>query len=122
MLAVVKTPHTEIKIRGEIPVRLIKILQDEFGKDLSLSTEADNQTVVSVFETPEYYDFKKKVKPGDYLRIYRENAGLTQAAFGKKVGLSRAFVCDLEHGRRQISKDLAKKLSAEFEVSVSRFI
>ena len=40
---------------------------------------------------------------GLFLRAFREADGLSQAQFGKKLKLSRANVCDIEKGRKQVS-------------------
>ena len=37
MLAAVKTPHTEIRMRGEIPARVLEALRAEYGLDLKES-------------------------------------------------------------------------------------
>ncbi|MBN1761036.1 MAG: helix-turn-helix domain-containing protein, partial [Chitinispirillaceae bacterium] len=71
-----------------------------------MKADNDDEELVDFFETDFYKDFKKRMKPGDYVRMYRENLSLTQAALGKKVGMSRAYICDVEHGRRAISKDI----------------
>jgi DNA-binding XRE family transcriptional regulator len=84
-------------------------------------TEGDD-ALESVFDSEEYKAFRKRVTPAEYLRTYRENSGLTQAELGEKLGVSRAYICDIEHGRRSISKEFAKELSTFFKVSVGRFI
>ena len=122
MLAVVKTPHTDLRIKGFIPRPVLKVLKTEYGKSLEVKTDKDDDELVDFFETDFYKDFKKRMTPGDYVRMYRENMSLTQAALGEKVGMSRAYVCDVEHGRRAISKDIAKKLSKLFKISVSHLI
>jgi transcriptional regulator with XRE-family HTH domain len=61
--------------------------------------------------------------PGDSVETYRKNAGFTQAELGKKLGkFSRQNISDIEHGRREISKELARKLSVLFGISIDRFI
>ena len=62
------------------------------------------------------------MRPGDYVKMYRENMRLTQAELGKKVNMSRAYICDVEHGRRTISKDIAKKFSKLFKISAIHLI
>ena len=37
-------------------------------------------------ETPWYRGIKEKMTPGTYLRIYRENKGLTQLQLGEALG------------------------------------
>lgn len=122
MLAVVRTSRTDVEIRGEIPAPVLKVLRHEFGNKLTLTPDPDDDELVDVFDTSEYKKFKKRVTPGDYVRVYRENLGLTQIGLAEKLGVSRAFVCDIEHSRRPVSKKMAKELSTLFRVSVSRFI
>ena len=119
MLAVVKMPRIDIKIRGDIPRKVLKLLKDEYGSKLHLK---EDQEYVDFFETSIYKKAKKTMIPGTYVRIYRENHGLTQPDLGGKLGISKAYMCDIEKGRRSISKVMAKKLSNLFSVSVSHFI
>jgi DNA-binding XRE family transcriptional regulator len=121
MLAVVKTPHINVRISGKLPPRLLRCLKSEFGRKLRIAEDEDNETV-DFFKTDFYKEMKKEMMPGTYARIYRENRGMTQEQLGEKVGVSKSFICDIEHDRRAISKDMAKKLSNIFNISVSRFI
>ena len=43
--------------------------------------------------------------------------GLTQAAFAKKLGVSRAFISVIESGKQGLSRNLLKKMCGVFEVS-----
>jgi antitoxin component HigA of HigAB toxin-antitoxin module len=122
MLAVVKTPHTRLRAKGFIPKRVLQVLRAEYGKALQVKPEGDAEEWVDVFETEAYAAFKKKVKPGDYVRIYRENTGLSQSALAEKLGVRRSYVCDIEHYRREISKQFAKELSHFFHIPAGRFI
>jgi len=57
------------------------------------------------------------------MRIYRENAGMTQAELGKQLGdMPRQIVSNMERGKRSISLATAKTLSAIFKVPASRFL
>jgi len=66
---------------------------------------------INVFDTDEYVQFKKRMNPGEYIRLYRENHDMTQIDLGEKLGLARSYICDLEKGCRSISKGIAKKLN-----------
>lgn len=121
MLAVVKTPHINVRIQGRVPSRLIRCLRTEYGTRLHIENEKDD-ALVDFFETDFYKIAKKEMTPGTYLRIYRENHEMTLEELGDKIGVSKNFICDLEHDRRAISKEMAKKLSAIFDISVARFI
>jgi DNA-binding XRE family transcriptional regulator len=46
-----------------------------------------------------------------FMRVARDSLGFTQEAFGKKLGLSRANVCDIEKGRHLVSTELAVKIA-----------
>ena len=85
MQAVVKTPRIEINIKGEIPDRLMSVLEEEYGEQIQLLEDNDEETV-NVFETDWYRDVKSKMTPGDNLKIYRENRGLTQVQLGEILG------------------------------------
>ncbi len=124
MLAVVKKPHTKktlFEIKGEIPSHVLQYLQKEFGQDVEVVTE-DEETV-NIFETDWFHNIQKQITPGDILRISRENANMTQSELGEKLGkVTRQKVSDMEHNRRSISKDIAKKLSQIFNVPIERFL
>ncbi len=123
MLAVVKKPHTEnslFEVKGEIPKKVLKYLQDNFGSDISI---VDDDEMVDIFSSDWFEGINDSITAGETVKIYRENLHLTQEQLGKKLGnFTRQNVSDIERGRRSISKEVAKKLSALFNVSVERFI
>ena len=124
MLAVVKRHHTDktlFEIKGDVPSDVMSYLQDKFGHDIEV-VDDDNE-YVNIFNTTWYKEVKNSTTPGETIKIYRENLGLTQAELGKKLGkFSRQKISDMERGVRSISKEVAKKLSQLFEVSADRFI
>ena len=122
MQAVVKTPHIEINIKGEIPERLLSVLEEEYGEHVQLSEERDDETV-DVFETDWYRDKKSKMSPGDNLKIYRTNHSLTQAELGELLGgVPRQHISNMERGIRSISIRTARQLAKIFSVSPEKFI
>ena len=124
MLAVVKKPHTEtplFEVKGEIPRKLLKYLQENFGNDVEVIDEEGQYS--NIFSTSWFQKTSESITPGEAVKIYRENIKLTQEQLGKKLGkFTRQNISDIESGRRSISKDVAKKLSALFNVGVERFI
>lgn len=52
-----------------------------------------------------------------FMRVARTSMDLTQEAFGKKLGLSRANVCDIEKGRHLVSTELALKVARKAGLS-----
>lgn len=121
MQALVKTPHTDIRIQGKIPSRIIEVLRKEYGSELKIYEEDDEY--VDVTETDWYQDIKMKSTPGDAMRIYRKNRKLTQAQLGEKLGgVPRQIVSNMERGKRSISLATAKKLASIFNVPANRFL
>lgn len=119
MQALVKTPHTDIRIQGEIPACVLDALKAEYGEELKVYD--GDEKLVDIVETGWYRSLK--VTPGDAMRGYRENAGMTQSQIGEKLGgVPRQAVSGMERGTRPISVATARKLAAIFSVSASRFL
>ena len=123
MQAVVKTPHIEISVKGaEIPPKLMKVLKEEYGKELNLVMDGEDE-LVNVFETQWYKSIKGKMTPGKYLRIYRENKGLTQAQLGKALGgIPRQHISNMENGHRAISLKMARKLATFLGAPIEKLL
>ena len=124
MLAVVRKPLTNttlFKVKGNIPPGVLEYLEREFGQDVEV-VENDEE-FLNIFDTDWYKDVSEATTPGDTLKIYRENFGLTQADLGQKLGkFTRQKISDMERNKRSISKDVAKKLSQLFDVPIDRFL
>jgi DNA-binding XRE family transcriptional regulator len=118
MLAHVKTRRIKFKISGIIPVKVIDFLKKEYGDSFHLDDE-----LTEISKTDWFKKIKKSITPGDNIKIYRENAGITQAHLGEMLGgMSRQNISDMENGRRPVSKKTAKELSKILKVSVEKFI
>jgi len=123
MQAVVKTPHIEINIKGDmIPPKLINFLQEEYGAEVKVSENEEDQ-LFNVAETNWYKGIKKNLMPGDVMKIYRENRGMTQAKLGELLGgIPRQHVSNMETGKRAISLNTAKKLAKILNISIERLL
>lgn len=55
---------------------------------------------------------------GDRVRALREQAGLSTNKFALMVGLSKSFIIQIEHGRRNISLDTIERIAAGLNMSV----
>lgn len=119
MLVHVKAPHTKIEIEGEVSDKLLEILKIEFGEMVNISDDE----YIDPFKTDWYKTTKEKMTPGDRLRIDRDNKGFTQQFLGIKLGkFSRHYISDLENSRKNISIQVARKLSVIFDKPVDRYI
>ena len=122
MQVAVKTPRIELKMKGDIPERVILFLEEEYGVSLRQTTD-DGEEVVNAFETDWYKRTMAAMTPGKALRIYRENAGLTQAALGERMGgIPRQHISNMEKGKRPIGKENAKRLAAALYVDYRVFL
>jgi DNA-binding XRE family transcriptional regulator len=122
MLAVVRTPHIRIEIKGRIPKRLLQVLKEEYGPEIQLVPDEEEEKL-DVFGTDWYREIKGKLTPGANMRIYRQNRGMTQEELGDLLGgIPRQHISNMERGLRSISKKVALQLSRIFKTSVERFI
>jgi DNA-binding XRE family transcriptional regulator len=122
MLAVVKTPLTRIRIKGRVPNKLIDLLAEEYGNALQITPDPEDEKL-DVFQTDWYKNLKKRLSPGSYIKVFRQNRNMTQTDLGKALGgLPRQHISNMENGIRSISKKIALKLAKLFDVSVEKFI
>ncbi len=58
------------------------------------------------------------------MRVLRQRKEMTQEQFGKLLGVQKAYICDIERGRRNITIDQAIKFAGKLEdvVSTKQFI
>jgi len=121
MQAVVKKPHIEIIAKGNIPSKFIQFLEKEYGKNFEIIEENDDHDDIS--NSPWYQETKKSLKPGDYVKLYRMNAQITQEKLGEMLGnFTRQNISEIERGKRGISKQVAKKFSMIFKKPVEKFL
>ena len=52
----------------------------------------------------------------------REGEELSQADFAKRLGISRANLCDIEKGRRFISEEMAERFAEKLGESKEQFV
>jgi len=109
------------EVKGDIPPAVVHFLEKKYGQDVEVFH--DNEETVNIIDTAWYKNTRSATTPGDALKIYRQNAGITQEELGRKLGkFSRQKISDMERGKRTISKEVAKKLSLIFDVSIDRFL
>ena len=123
MLAVVKKPRTKetiFEVKGAIPRDVVHFLEEKYGEGLTI---IEDERLVDITQTSWYKRTRSRMTPGRILKVYRERDHLTQEELGKRLGgLPIQKISDLEHDRRGISKELAKKLAALFGTPVDKFL
>lgn len=107
MLAVVKTPHTEISINGDGAASILEYLKKQFTVEVLLFDESD-ETLVNVRDT-DYW--RTQVTPGSLLMGFRLKHDLTQSDLAERSGISQVMVSDYETGKRKLTLKAATKFS-----------
>lgn len=116
MPAVTKKPHTD----EMVTVRLRVHRQNaQRVKAFARAIEAGDAETFSVAEVfPEY---SAGTAPPS-LRIYRHREALTQKDLAALTGISQHHISEMEHGKRAIGKERAKKLAEVLHVSDWRLL
>ena len=65
---------------------------------------------------------KKYTKPGVLLQGTRHREGLSQVEFAKKIKVTQADLSKMEHGKRSIGKEIAKRIEKAFGVNYRYFL
>jgi len=123
MLAAVKVHRTNepvLEVKGDVPPELMDFLQSHYSETLQVFE--NDEELISPEDSDWYRETQGSMTPGAYLSIYRENAGLTQAQLGQKLGKTRFRISEMERGVRGISKETGKQLAKIFKVPVERFL
>lgn len=68
---------------------------------------------------PEYRD---EDIPGVCLRGVRRREGMTQAELAQRIGIPQRHISEMEHGKRPIGKEMAKRLGAALNIGYKVFL
>ncbi|WP_080800806.1 helix-turn-helix domain-containing protein [Arabiibacter massiliensis] len=63
-----------------------------------------------------------RVQLGWRIKDLREERGLSQRAFAKRIGMSATYLADVERGARNISLDNIRRIADGFDVSVGELM
>ncbi len=119
MLAVVKQPHTEIRLSGVGAQSVLESLKAIYK---NVTVEEDDDDLENSDQSEWFKKMDKAATPGMALRVYRRNAGLTQEELEKKTGILKANLSGMENDKRPIGKSSAKKLAEVFACDYQRFL
>lgn len=106
MLAVVRTPHTEISLSGSGTSEILELLRSRFPVEiLDVPPPDDADESVDLFETDFWHENKHHVLAG-----YRLKHDMSQEELAKKSGISQSVISQYESGKRKITMRAAVKL------------
>ena len=64
----------------------------------------------------------KRLTFGDHLSAIRQGDEMTQVDFAKRLGVSRHYLCDIEHNRRYVSPKAAAEFAEKLGYSSKQFV
>jgi DNA-binding XRE family transcriptional regulator len=118
MSVAAKTRPINIQFRPRTPARVIHSVKKQFSNYIIES----NDEYENWFDTDLHKEIAASMKPGDYLRNFREAHGMTQKDLAEKIGVRVNYISDMETGQRPISRITAIKLGEIFNVQAGAFI
>ena len=122
MLELTKKPNTEkyIDICLRVPAKDATQVINATREFLKLA----GHEVLEIYEEELYSatEVFPDSHPGKILRGLRTRENITQAQLAQKSGLKPHHISEMEHGKRSIGKDVARRLAKLFNVSYKVFL
>ena len=122
-----KTLHTSerisVTVHGKTPQEFT-IARSNKNKLLALLRSLaahDSEELIPADEVFKEID-KKYGKVGATIRGMRLMEGLTQKELARKLGIHQVHISQMEHGKRTVGKNLARKLAKVFNTSYRLFL
>ena len=123
MPALMKKHLTRISVSGKSPQtffvpknrveQVVRVLEK-----CSVKTEESTVSIDTLFQDLD----EKYTRPGAVLQGSRHKMGWTQVTLAKKIGIAQADLSNMEHGRRPIGKEMAKRLAKVLDVDYRIFL
>lgn len=120
MLAVVKTPRTEmeISINGDEAMSVIRCLRRSFQvRIVNASRRASGEELTDANDSA--YDRANQFR---LLAGYRLKAGMTQKQLSAASGVRQNLISDYETGRRRLTPVAAAKFAAALRIDPARLL
>jgi hypothetical protein len=118
MLVVEKARRIRVEIRGPGSRAVLAILKRELP-EIAVS---DDDGYESIRGSAWFDSLLAEVTAGATLKVYRDNAGFTQARLSELTGIPVPHLSGMEHDRRPIGKAAARKLSAALGIDYRRLL
>lgn len=125
MLVAEKTHHINTYIYGQGSDYVIQILREKLP-DIQVLQEAENspddEEYIDSRDSKTMKEIERQIKPGDVLKIRRENKKWSQAELSQRSGIAIPNISLMEAGKRPIGARTAKRLALALGCDVSDFI
>ncbi len=117
MLAVVKTPRTEIMLNGNGVSEIIDLLKTRFTVQIISAEEESGDDLININETEWWKKNKHRVLSGA-----RQKAELTQKQLADAVGIRQSVLSEYENGKRKITRAMAEKFASALNTYPEKFL
>ena len=101
----------------EILEEIVLLSKDEYNDEIDLLS-----LLISEYNDRIMEEYQVELNPVELLKDLMKDNGLTQVDLSKKIDVSPQLLNDVIKYRREITKKLAFKLSAEFVLKYSAFL
>lgn len=116
------TEQVEVVVKGPGKKKKTYSVPMEIARQVE-SLVAVNQINDFVSAEEVFPELKKATeRVAGVLRGFRYREELTQAELAKKMGVKQHHLSEMEHGKRSIGKNLAKKLAKQFKTDYRIFL
>lgn len=108
------------EISFKVPVAHVSRIREIVEKVLSLVDPAADFEADRLYSIEEV--FPEGIQPHDVLRGLRYRESLTQVQLANLIGVKPSHISEMEHGKRPIGKDMAKRLARALNVGYKVFL
>lgn len=115
MLALVRTPHTELSLSGDGAEQVLDCLRLHFTVDILAD---DDEELLDITQT-DYW--RNEVTSGSLLTGCRLKHRMTQTRLAELTGIPQTVISEYENGKRKLTRKAALKLAAALETDPARF-
>ena len=123
MPALTKRHLTKIALSGDSPQTFL-VPKNRVGQVVRVLEKCAVEKEEDAVPAEELFrDLDNKYsRPGAVLQGARHKEGLTQVELAKKLGITQADLSNMEHGRRPIGKEMAKRLTRVLNINYRVFL
>jgi len=122
MLEPTKKPPTEAVLTIKGPAGQLARLQKTLGRMGFAVVEPLPAPEEPAIPWRESLGVSPEDEPGCHLRGARLKEGLTQKELAVRLGLSQHHISEMEHNKRTIGKDMARRLGTALDVDYRLFL
>lgn len=113
MLAVIRMPHTKIKLEVDGEQELVEVIKKHW-KIIGIDRQENDSIPI---EESFVYKERSSNRVGGRIKAMRRRAKVTQKELAAKTGIRQSHISEIERGKRQIKTvKIAKKIAKAFDV------